>query len=72
MAAVLDLDAGDAIEHLIVADIDVVAHADINRGILDAREDVVFNQPFSPNSGKMPYTPESMTQLLRMEKLFPA
>ena len=45
MAAVLDLDAGDAIEHLVIADIDVVAHADINRGILDAREDVVFNQP---------------------------
>ena len=44
MAAVLDLDAGDVIEHLIVTNIDVVTHADINGGVFDAREDVVFNQ----------------------------
>ena len=44
MAAVFDLDAGDVVEHLIVAHIDVVAHAHINGGIFNAREDVVLDE----------------------------
>ena len=43
VATVLDLDAGDAFEHVVVRDVDVVAHADIDRGVGDPRYDVVLD-----------------------------
>ena len=43
VAAVLDLDAGDAVEHFVVRDVDVVAHADVDRRVGDLRDDVVLD-----------------------------
>ena len=38
-----DLDAGDAVEDFIVRDVDVVAHADIDRRVRDLRDHVVLD-----------------------------
>ena len=43
VAAVLDLDAGDAVEHVVVCDQDVVAHADVDGRVGDARDHVVLD-----------------------------
>ena len=44
MAAVLNFDACDIVEDLVVAHVDVVRHTNIDRCILNFTENVVFNQ----------------------------
>src|SRR5689334_7341423 len=43
MTAVLDFDAGDTVEHVVVPDQDVVAHADVDGGVGNAGNDVVLD-----------------------------
>ena len=54
MAAVFDLDTSNVVEYLVVTHIDVVAHADINSRVLDAREDVVLDQAVLAKLGEDP------------------
>ena len=47
VAAIFNFDAGNAIKNLIVGDMNIVTHTDIDSGIFNARDDIVFHQPVS-------------------------
>ena len=52
MATVLDLDAGNVVEDLIIANIDVVRHADVNSCIFYATKNVVFDEAVMAKLGE--------------------
>ena len=43
--AVFYFDACDIIEYLVVADVDVIRHADVNGSILDSAQNIVLDEP---------------------------
>ena len=44
MPAVLDFDASDIVEDLVIAHVDVVRHSDVDRCIFNLAENVIFDQ----------------------------
>ena len=52
MTAVLDLNARDIIEHLIIANIDVIGHANVNRSVFDLTENIIFDKSVMTELGK--------------------